>query len=109
MLLLMCSCQLFEGVAACAEPLPLVAVEDLGAWVQGQQAAGGAASSVEDWSTLGTLQVGATLQCVRVCRHGEYMGTCKLTYTVLLDSNNDVITHQDYRAVRRWQVEGRHD
>ena len=24
-------------------------------------------------------------------------------------SNNGVITHQDYRAVRRWQVEGRHD
>ena len=70
MLLLMCSCQLFEGVAACAEPLPLVAVEDLGAWVQGQQAAGGAASSVEDWSTLGTLQVGAALQCVRVCVGG---------------------------------------
>jgi hypothetical protein len=58
----LCSCQLFEGVMAAAEPLPLVALEDLGGWVQEQQAAGAAGGS-EDWSTLSTLQVGA---CVRL-------------------------------------------
>lgn len=53
----LCSCQLFEGVVAAAEPLSLVAIEELGDWVQQQQAAGAAAGSIEDWSTLGTLQV----------------------------------------------------
>jgi hypothetical protein len=52
----LCSCQLFEGVVAAAEPLPLVALEDLGGWVQEQQAAGAAGGS-EDWSTLSTVQV----------------------------------------------------
>lgn len=50
----LCSCQLLEGVVAAAEPLPLVAVEDLGGWVQQHQTLSG---SEEDWSTLGTLQV----------------------------------------------------
>lgn len=53
----LCSCHLFEGVSAAAEPLPLVALEDLGGWVQEQQAAG-TAGSTSDWSSLGTLQVG---------------------------------------------------
>lgn len=53
----LCSCNLFEGVSAAAEPLPLVALEDLGGWVQEQQAAG-TAGSTSDWSSLGTLQVG---------------------------------------------------
>lgn len=57
----LCSCQLFEGVAAAAEPLPLVVLEDLGAWVQEQQAAGAAVGSVEDWSTLSTLQASVIL------------------------------------------------
>lgn len=57
----LCSCQLFEGVVAAAEPLPLVALEDLGGWVQEQQAAGAVGGS-EDWSTLSTLQVRSWLQ-----------------------------------------------
>jgi hypothetical protein len=58
----LCSCNLFEGVTAAAEPLPLVALEDLGGWVQEQQAAG-TAGSASDWSSLGTLQVGPVLWC----------------------------------------------
>jgi hypothetical protein len=50
----LCSCQLLEGVVAAAEPLPLVAIEELGGWVQQHQTLSG---SEEDWSTLGTLQV----------------------------------------------------
>lgn len=61
----LCTCQLFDGVQAAAEPLPLVALEDLGGWVQQQQAAG-AAGGAEDWSTLSTLQV---------CR--SYVDVCK--------------------------------
>jgi hypothetical protein len=34
----------------------------------------------------GGVQVSGVVRLVRlVCRHGEYMGTCKLTNTVLLD------------------------
>jgi len=69
----LCSCQLFEGVVAAGEPLGLVPLEELGGWVQQQQAAGAA---LEDWTTLNTLQVCRRGCVVLACQGCRDRGVC---------------------------------
>jgi hypothetical protein len=85
------SCQLFAGAALAAEPLPLVPLESLAGWVQRQQQAELGMEAVEDWRTLGTLQVGGNLNvyCVGcTCVNGPWH-CC----VVLYDTRSGVLCH----------------